>query len=534
MDFLKTSSIFLLILLLAASCSTEQRLRRLDKQTNDLLMQAQTIAFGKDTVLEKITIDGYTPWIPAEDQNAELKLNLRSALELAARHSRSYQSAKETLYSSALSLVSAQHAWEWNPTNNIATLLGIRQAPSSSTTFTSDSSLGFTKKLISGGKITGSLALATLRYFSGDRSVSMQTLANLTINQPLLGGANAIVAREGLTQAERNLIYALRTYVRTREALLITVADLYYSVLNAEADLQIGEMSYASLKYSKERSEAMGEGGSVTQIDVDQASQRLLTAESNLVTYREAITNAKDRLKVALAIPLATTIAVDPQDMSVLLTMKLPRPSMTLDEAVNMALTQRLDFATTKDRLEDAERAVIIAKDDMRAKLNLVASATATSTSRNRLSTPRFAEAYYSIGLDADLPLDRTDETIALRRAMISLDQHRRAIDQEREEITLDLRTTWNNLRTYEQKVKIQKISVTLAEKRVENTRMLFEDGRIAIREYLDAQDDLSNARNSLTQQLVTHRMCWLRLLYQLDELKVDPGTLWTARLEMQ
>ena len=82
--------------------------------------------------------------------------------------------------------------------------------------------------------------------------------------------------------------------------------------------------------------------------------------------------------------------------------------------------------------------------------------------------------------------------------------------------------------------MKIQKLSVALAEKRVENTKMLFEDGRIAIREYLDAQDDLSNARNSLTRQLVTHRMCWLRLLYQLDELQVDPGTLWTERLEVK
>lgn len=524
----------LALALLLAGCSTAKRLENINRRTGELLGEAQGLALGEGIEVEKIEIEGYTPWTPENDGDAaQLSLNLRTALELAAKHSRNYQTSKEALFSSALALISAQHDWDWNPVHNLSALLGISQSPNSQTTFSSDSSIGFTKRLLTGGRLSGSLALTTLQYLSGNHALSMQSIARLTLTQPLLGGSGMLVAREPLTQAERNLIYALRTYIRAREQLLINIAELYYAVLNAEANLTVGEMSYASLKYSRDRSQAMGEGGRVTQIDVDQAQQRLLSAESNLVTYHEAIQNAKDKLKIALAIPLTAAIDVDPNDMAVLLKMTLPRPSMTLEEAIELALQQRLDFATTKDRLEDAERAVAIARDNMRTKLDLTASASAESESRNRLAMPRFGDASYSVGLSADLPFDRTNETVALRRQLINLEQQRREIDQQREDITLSLRTTWNNLRSFEQKVQIQKISVSLAEKRVENTRMLFEDGRIAIREYLDAQDDLSNARNSLTQQLVTHRMCWLRLLYQLDELKVDPQTLWTNRLEM-
>ncbi len=524
------------VLLLGWGCSTERRLQELDGRVTGLLGEAQGKQFGAEAAREEIRISDYRPWQPGEgvQKDGTLRLTLRGALELAAKHSRAYQTARETLYGSALSLVSAQHAWDWNPTNNWSALLGIRQEAPARTTFTTGSSVGFTKRLLSGGRLTGSLALNTLRYMSGSRTVSMSSLAKLTLTQPLLAGAGELVARESLTQAERNLIYALRTYVREREALLIKVADLYYNVLNAEADMKIGQMSYDSLKYSRDRSEAMGEGGRVTQIDVDQARQRLLNAESNLVTYREAVQTAKDSLKVALAIPLETEIEVDPADMVVMLSMDLPRPSRTLPEGVEAALRQRLDFATVRDRLEDAERAVKIAEDAMRAKLNLTASGTAGSVTSNTIHSPRFLDAEYSVGLEMDLPFDRTEEAIALKRALISREQRRRAIDESREELVQSLRTTWNNLRSYEQKVKIQKMSVALAEKRVENTKMLFEDGRIAIREYLDAQDDLSNARNSLTRQLVTHRMCWLRLLYQLDELQVDPGTLWTERLEVK
>ena len=521
-------------LALLASCTTQKRLTRLDREVAGLLDEAQAKHFGADAVPERLSIDGYAPFPAPEDPASAVQLNLRRALELAARHSRDYQSAKETLYNAALSLRGAQHAWEWNPTHNLAALLGIRQEPQSETTFSTDASLGFSRRLLSGGRIAGSIALSTLRYFSGDHSVSMQTIANLTVNQPLLRGAGALVAREPLTQAERNLIYALRNYVRTREALLITIADLYYDVLNAGADLRVAEQSLASFQYSARRSEAMGEfGGKVTQIDIGQARQRVLTAESSLVTCQANLRSAQDRLKIALAIPLDTEIAVDAADLEAMLAKPLPAPQGTLEEAVETALRQRLDLANQQDQLADAERAIRIAEDDMRAEVNLSGSATARSQRRNRLATPRFGDAEYSLGLEIDLPFDRTDELIALRRAQIAAQRQKRELDAAHDEIIRSLRSTWVNLEAYARRVEIQKLSVSLAEQRVENSRMLFEDGRIAIRDYLDAQDDLSTARNSLTQQLVAHRMSWLQLLYQLDELKVDPATLWTERLEI-
>ena len=521
-------------LALLASCTTQKRLTRLDREVAGLLDEAQAKHFGADAVPERLSIDGYAPFPAPEDPASAVQLNLRRALELAARHSRDYQSAKETLYNAALSLRGAQHAWEWNPTHNLAALLGIRQEPQSETTFSTDASLGFSRRLLSGGRIAGSIALSTLRYFSGDHSVSMQTIANLTVNQPLLRGAGALVAREPLTQAERNLIYALRNYVRTREALLITIADLYYDVLNAGADLRVAEQSLASFQYSARRSEAMGEfGGKVTQIDIGQARQRVLTAESSLVTCQANLRSAQDRLKIALAIPLDTEIAVDAADLEAMLAKPLPAPQGTLEEAVETALRQRLDLANQQDQLADAERAIRIAEDDMRAEVNLAGSATARSQRRNRLATPRFGDAEYSLGLEIDLPFDRTDELIALRRAQIAAQRQKRELDAAHDEIVRSLRSTWVNLEAYARRVEIQKLSVSLAEQRVENSRMLFEDGRIAIRDYLDAQDDLSTARNSLTQQLVAHRMSWLQLLYQLDELKVDPATLWTERLEI-
>ena len=57
-----------------------------------------------------------------------------------------------------------------------------------------------------------------------------------------------------------------RTYSVILAALLITIADLYYDVLNAGADLRVAEQSLASFQYSARRSEAMGEFGATLML----------------------------------------------------------------------------------------------------------------------------------------------------------------------------------------------------------------------------------------------------------------------------
>jgi outer membrane protein TolC len=74
---------------------------------------------------------------------------------------------------------------------------------------------------------------------------------------------------------------------------------------------------------------------------------------------------------------------------------------------------------------------------------------------------------------------------------------------------------------------------VTLAEKRVESTELLFQAGRVNIRELLDARDSLIVARNAVTLALVNHRLSWLRLLDQLEQLSTEPGSLWAPALTL-
>lgn len=523
-----------LLLLMISSCSTPRRVEKLDDRVSGILEQVQQQHLDREQP-EELRLDDYRNYtVPAEEgEKPVLRLNLRSSLELAAKYSREYQSAKETLTFSSLSLLAESNEWDWNPVNNFSGLWGITQNPSSSTLGT-DSRLGFSKRFFSGARLTANIGLQTLRYLSGDRSVNLTSLANITITQPLLAGFGHDVVREPLTQAERNLVYALRAYVRAREALLISIAERYYAVLNAKESLEIGKQTYQSVASSLERSEAMADAGRVDPFQVDQARQKVLTAESNLVSLEENFQNAIDQLKTILGIPLDIGLEADSVDLQRLAGQKLPTPPMSFEEAIQTAFDERLDYATVKDRLEDASRAVRIAEDALRPKLDLVLSSDARSNTSSSLALMKFADSSYTAGLDLDLPLERTSELIQYKRRLIALQQQHREIAKARDNIIGDLRNVWRQLRSYEQSYEIQRISVTLSEKRVESTQLLFEGGRVDIRELLDAQDDLSSARNSLTRSLVNHRISWLKLLYQLGQLPINPVNLWSEQLEVQ
>lgn len=515
------------LLLVGTGCRTVRSLDQLDERVHATIDAASALEFG-DVPPERAALDVYERF---DHPGAEpLTVDLRSALLLAARHSRTYQNDRETLYRSALALLQTSHQWDANVSNSLASVLR-RDLAAPDTSLTGDASVGLSQKFLSGATLTTRLAFNSIRYVAGDRHVDLSTLASASLVQPLLGGRGPEIARESLTQAERNLIYALRTFVRQRKSLLIGVADAYYGVLSAQDSMEIARQNYETLKSSRERSEGMAEAGRVPQFQVDQARQQELTASASLISRQESFQSARDSLKRVLGLPLDMQIEVDRAELQKLADAELPNPPMTSEEARDYALAHRLDLIAQRDQLADAQRASHIAADNLRARLDLTLSGNASSPTDSQLRAIAWDQGSYAVGVDAELPFDKTDEFIAYKRALIEEARQERAVDERIDSITADLRSVWRGLTSSRQNITIQRVSVTLAEQRIDNMELLFDAGRINIRDLLDARNDLISARNQYTAAIVDYRMNWLRLLYQLEQLPADPDTLWSPAL---
>jgi outer membrane protein TolC len=180
----------------------------------------------------------------------------------------------------------------------------------------------------------------------------------------------------------------------------------------------------------------------------------------------------------------------------------------------------------------DAQRAVLVAADALRAGLTLTAGGTAGGRRGFGSADSPGAGLHLDRGVYAadallDLPLERTAERDAYRSSLISLSQAARASQSLEDTIKLQVRDDLRNLIQSREGYRIQVLAVALAIRRVKSTQLFLEAGRAQMRDLLDAQQSLLDAQNALSAALVNYRVGELTLQRDLGLLQVDEKGNW-------
>lgn len=450
-------------------------------------------------------------------------LNLEGALRIAFANNRTYQSRKESAYLSALSLTLARH--DFAP-RFFGVSSGDFASDGSGRSGSLDSSFGFNLLLANGARLSLNLANSLLKYFTGDRREAASSVLRGTLTQPLFRGFGTRIAREPLTQAERNVVYQIRDLERFRRELAVQILSEYYRVLQTRDRVTNEYNNWQSLVTSRDRVEALADAERVPRYQVDQARQQEFQAQSNWIDAVANYEAALDRFKITLGIPTDTPVALDQSDLKRLEAEPVESMPILVERAVEIALSERLDLRTARDQVADAERKVVVARDALQMQLDLVASASAPSASEP--GGPQLplkfesGDLTYGFGFDLDLPLDRKAERNAYASALISLDRARRDLSLNEDNIRLAVRDAYRRLEREIATFKIQKASVALAEQRVESTSYLLQAGRAQTRDLLESQSALLAARNSLTAALINYATAREEFLLEIEALRVE------------
>ena len=470
-----------------------------------------------DRDLKNVGDDGLPKWAGA------LRLTLRQALELAARHSREYQGRKEQLYLSALDLSLQRHQWkpQWSGDADAGATDGADDFVEGG------SSVSVTQLLALGGQVSASVATDLLKFTTGDRSRSATTAVAAQVLQPLWRGAGRLVARENLTQAERSTVYDVRSFARFRKIFCIQITSDYYGVLRARDAVTNQWQSRLRNQQVVELTRDKAAAGRLSEFEVDRARQNELRARDSWVRALRNYYQALDRFKVRLSLPADAAVELDPAEVERLRTTGLHEAKLPLDRGIMLALRKRLDLLNAIDRVADSERRLVLAVNGLGPDVDLTLSAAIPSDGQRKPLRIRPSQGTYSIGLDADLPLDRKSERNTYRRALIDLDQARRTADEQRDNVTLGVREAWRNLRETAERYRIQIDSVRLAERRVESTTVLLQGGRANTRAVLDANDDLVAAKNAVTSALIDNTLARLALWRDTELLRVGADGVW-------
>jgi outer membrane protein TolC len=251
------------------------------------------------------------PWGP----DGKLKLDAEKSFELALLHSREYQTALEQLYLAALTLTLNRFEFEtrWflrNTTQFTTNAPGAGNANA----LTSNSDFGFQRSLAAGGQLVVDFANSfVLEYTgSGRTSVSSSFVANFV--QPLIRNAGRRVRLEGLTQAERDVLYAARDFYRFRKQFWASVTTLDGGYLSLLLQVQTIRNVQSNLIYQERNlreHEALLPGGRITTVQVDQAFQGYQSARQSVAQAEAALQTGLDTFKLLLGLPPRIPIDLD-------------------------------------------------------------------------------------------------------------------------------------------------------------------------------------------------------------------------------
>lgn len=533
------------ILLLAfsvglAACSTEWYRKAADDEAFSIIGDKQKTVFGapRPFSVEPAPNDPVRAAMDSAVARARtdsgrklepLKLDLAHILEIAALYAREFQNQKESLFVSALVLSNTRWEFDWHPSlSGEARIEGNRRDAEVST------SMLFTagKTLQTGASILGGLLSGLSRTITSGASWDRSSLLSIGLTQPLLRGFGPDIALESLTQAERGVIYAVRSFERFRRTYVVLITTAYYDLLLQLDRISIEEANLANLKVSLELQTALYRAGKLPKFQVDQNEQSMLSSEATLLSLRERLKSDLDTFKITLGLPMETAVALDRDEFIELQRRGIQQLDIDPGMATQLALDNRLDLRTSQDRVEDSKRKIVVTADALRMGLDLDLDLTIPSKDDNSWQAD-WKNVTMGGGLRWDLPLDRTRQRNAYRTAIIVYERavrdHELLLNNVKRQVRLRLR----DLREIEQNYKIQVRRVKLAVSQVDETNEKIRAGRAITRDLLDAQESLVSAQSALSNLLVDYKTAQLELLRDVDILKLDvEGLKYDDRLE--
>ena len=504
---------------------------------------------------------GYTErWNTKE----KVKLSLLEAIEVAAKNNRDFQAQKETLYQAALSLDLEAHDFQTTfrglLNGSIQSSYGTRRNTGS--VVGADGSLAH--KFKNGVELTSTLSVDLAKVLTGDRGSSFGLLYDGSLSVPLLRGSGKFIVTEPLTQAERNLVYQVREFEQYKRRFVVSIANSYLSVLRSAQTVQNQEESYRRIVTTTRRSRRMADAGLMNEYQFDQAIQTELNARESWVSAQQSHTRSLEAFRVLLGLPPDADVEPVKQELDNLLAQlrtlsegvvmadysgDVPSADANVDlkmpdlkhsgpneirpeKALKLAFENRPDFLNTMEKVEDAQRAVLVAEDSLRGELTIGGSAS-IGESRGAMSGDqpdakfRPKRGAYGALLNVNLPIERTSERNRYRNSLINLEKAVRSFQAAEDQLKQDVRAKLRDMLENRERLVIQIQAVQLAQRRVRSTDMQLQAGRAELRDVLDAQSALTSAQNSLYSAAVSYRINELELQRDLGVLQVSSEGLW-------
>ncbi|WP_182869331.1 TolC family protein [Rhodopirellula sp. JC639] len=328
------------------------------------------------------------------------RLTLPMITELASLNNRAIQTQKERLYRAALVLSGQRYEYVLRPTRrgngSGVTYTHVRLDSTTRDALVIPTETSVTKTTAIAGQFLASFANSVVLTFNGPQGFAADIGSDLVFDfQQTIFQRDVVF--EGLTRAERNVVYEARDLIRAQRALFVDLASDYYQLLLTYRAIEISSQDYFSnlRAFLQGRAEYL-QAGRIPRVQVDQFEQNALDSRSSLVRSCNTLETALDRLKLSIGLPPEMPLNLNLEELE----------SLTASD--ELTVTRQLVMRTRRTLLDAAQ----IRLGDRDAAVN--GATVLINRLRETLRVRRKIE-----GVTEVTDAERETETLGLRLALL-------------------------------------------------------------------------------------------------------------------
>lgn len=282
-----------------------------------------------------------------------------------------------------------------------------------------------------------------------------------------------------------------------RQALIMRVAQPYFSYLLAKENLQVATTEKNAIKRQLAQAQAFFDVGRSAITDVKEADSRYNLAVASEIAAKENLDIARENLRVLTGRSYKDLLGAQPN-----LALTIPKPQ-NMEAWVETAKRSSKSLQASRQAIEVAQKEIEIQRTSARNPVvNLYARQTGSITeSSSSVLDPRVLGA--NVGVELNIPIYQGGaEDSRIRQAQHQFRQAQQEYDYQQRLIEQQVRSAYLSIESAVSQVKAQQRALAAAETAAEATKVGFEVGTrtavdvlTALRDVFAARRDYANAR---------------------------------------
>jgi outer membrane protein TolC len=345
-----------------------------------------------------------------------------------------------------------------------------------------------TKKLAWGTELSiGSHLLKEQGDYASINRGSIQ----VEIQQPVFRSFGSLIHKEALIQANNDLKTAQRSLEMQKADLIVEAVQTYEKILQLERQVQSDQESFQRMDKLYRITKAKEILGRTTRIDTLRVELLRGQALFRLEATQERLSSGQRDFAELLGFSPDKVFKLKPTP---LLEYKVPQP----EEAIQIALRNRLDYAQILQDYMDANRGVRVAQKRLLPDLKLIARKEWFGDAESLQDFSLMKESIWFVGISFDMDFDLKRERAALDQASNYQNSAFQTIEIVELSIVRQVHQQILAYRRAQAELKIAERNFNLAAARAKLAQRLFELGRSDNFSVTDAEESYLQAENQL------------------------------------